>query len=66
MKKTLSILRRYRVLQGISLDELAKETKINQSWLSKIERGLVNPTLLQRKVLAEFYDVEPERLFPNS
>jgi transcriptional regulator with XRE-family HTH domain len=66
MEKTLSLLRRHRILRGLSMDEVAVKTGINQSWLSKAERGLANLTSEQKETLAEFYGIEPERLFLES
>ena len=57
-------LRVIRTLRGISQDDVAKETGIWHSTISRIERGVIPPTHEQRKKIATFFSVEETRIFP--
>lgn len=53
LKKTL--LRHIRRSRDLTLDAVALHTGIDDSTLSRIERGLIQPTEPQRHALAGFY-----------
>jgi transcriptional regulator with XRE-family HTH domain len=53
-------LRRLRVSEGLSLDDLACRTEITRGYLWKLETGRsVNPGLVQIRKLAKALDVTP-------
>jgi transcriptional regulator with XRE-family HTH domain len=56
------VLRRFRKRAGISQEDLAYESGVTISALSRIERGLSNPTWSSVRALARALDVEMDEL----
>jgi transcriptional regulator with XRE-family HTH domain len=53
-----------RLKRGLSLRDIAAETGVADSLLSKMERGLTaQPTQSNLNRLAEFYEIDPEELW---
>jgi len=63
MKTKISRLKGYRFLAGKSQDEIAHTIGISQAKLSRIERGYIQPTLAEKKLIAEILDRTPEEIF---
>jgi transcriptional regulator with XRE-family HTH domain len=55
-------VRRYRELKGISQEELAFDADLHRTYVSGVERGIRNPTVLIVAKLAEALGVEPSKL----
>ena len=51
-------LRRYRLAAGLSQEEVAARAGMDLSYLSNIERGRRNPSLLMLADLASVFDVK--------
>jgi transcriptional regulator with XRE-family HTH domain len=51
-----------RIKQGISQDALAAKLGYSISYISKLERGEMNPTLRTLFDLADSLEIEPDRL----
>ena len=56
-------LRVMRVLRGISQDELGREVGIDHVRISRIERGIIQPTFKQMSAIAKFFKVEEGMIF---
>lgn len=56
-------LRRHRLAAGLSQEELAARAKVRQSYLSEVERGRRNPTILLLQDLAGVLGVRVGELF---
>ena len=52
-----------RVQSGMTLDQLAKDSALTRSYLSKIERGLSNPSIGSALTIARALGVTVDRLF---
>ncbi|WP_407175357.1 helix-turn-helix domain-containing protein [Bradyrhizobium sp. STM 3562] len=52
-----------RRAKKLSQEELAHRSKIHQTYLSGVETGKRNPSLLVLERLAKALDVDPEELF---
>ena len=52
----------YRELKGISQEELAFEAELHRTYVSGVERGIRNPTVLIVAKLAEALGVTPSTL----
>lgn len=59
-------LRRFRQKRGISQEELAHEAKINRSYVSTLENGLVYVGLEIIEKLAKTLDVEPSEFLKKN
>ena len=59
-------LRRFRRKRGISQEELAHEAKINRSYVSTLENGLVYVGLEIIEKLAKTLDVEPSEFLKKN
>jgi transcriptional regulator with XRE-family HTH domain len=63
-------LKRLRELKGVTLEQLADQTSLTKSYLSKVERGVSVPSIATALKLAEAFDVGVGDLFgvgtPNS
>jgi transcriptional regulator with XRE-family HTH domain len=58
-------LRIARLLGHLSQDELSVQTGINQSKISKIERGYIRPSAEECRKLAEVLNQKEELLFED-
>jgi transcriptional regulator with XRE-family HTH domain len=56
-------VRRLRVAQGASQEEIAFKSKVNRAYLSDVERGERNPTVRIVGRIARALGVEPSELF---
>jgi transcriptional regulator with XRE-family HTH domain len=55
-------VRRLRKLVGLSQEELAFQCEIDRTYISKVERGVANPSLLILARIAEVLEVRIEEL----
>jgi transcriptional regulator with XRE-family HTH domain len=55
-------VRRLRKVVGLSQEELAFQCEIDRTYISKVERGVANPSLLILARIAEVLDVSIEEL----
>lgn len=55
-------VRRYRELKGISQEELAFDAELHRTYVSGVERGVRNPTVLIVGKLANALGVAPCKL----
>jgi hypothetical protein len=58
-------IREFRFFLGMTLDDLWLKTKISQSKLSRIERGIFEPTRREKVLIAEALSESPDRVFPK-
>jgi transcriptional regulator with XRE-family HTH domain len=58
-KNRLRILRLY---EGLTLDDIAKETKISRGTLNNYENSKTEPKLSTWEALAKFFNVTPQYL----
>ncbi|MEW5993450.1 MAG: helix-turn-helix transcriptional regulator [Candidatus Zixiibacteriota bacterium] len=56
-------LRRLRVLRGISQEALAVDAEIDRTYVSRLERGLENPTIAVLARMASALDAEIVEFF---
>jgi transcriptional regulator with XRE-family HTH domain len=56
-------LRRLRVIRGISSETLAADADVDRAYVSRIERGVANPTIDVLERLAGVLGVEMVELF---
>ncbi|RUQ74016.1 helix-turn-helix domain-containing protein [Azospirillum doebereinerae] len=52
-----SNLRRYRKAAGLSQEELAHQARLDRTYVSGMERGIRNPTVLVLQDLASVLDI---------
>ena len=52
-----------RTLREVSQDEISNALGVDKSYLSKLERGLANPTILYLKSLANYFNIEIKDFF---
>ena len=55
-------VRRYRELKGLSQEELAFDADLHRTYVSGVERGIRNPTVLIVAKLANALGVDPAKL----
>jgi transcriptional regulator with XRE-family HTH domain len=55
-------VRRYRESLGLSQEQLAFETELHRTYISGVERGVRNPTVLVVDRLAKALNVPPHKL----
>lgn len=55
-------VRYYRELRGISQEQLAFEADLHRTYVSGVERGIRNPTVLLVARLADALGLEPSKL----
>lgn len=55
-------MKKARDKTGLSQDEVARETNISQSHISKYETGALEPDLEKLGILADFYEVSVDWL----
>ena len=58
-------VKKHRLLQGISQEELAEKCDISRNSISLIETGKLNPTILKVVDIAEALDVNIENLITD-
>ena len=58
-------VRELRHGKGWSQEELAFEARLHRTYISQIERGVINPSILVIERLAISLDVRPAMLFAN-
>jgi transcriptional regulator with XRE-family HTH domain len=58
-------IRSVRTAKGISQDKLAVKSKIDRSYIGRIDRGEVNITIDKLYILAAALECEPEELLPK-
>lgn len=56
-------LRRLRVLRGLSQEALAVDAEIDRTYVSRLERGLENPTVAVLAKVATALDTQIEEFF---
>jgi len=56
-------IRKLRVERGISQENLAVDAEIDRTYVSRLERGLENPTIAVLERLAEALEVEITQFF---
>lgn len=56
-------LRKLRVRRGLSQEALAVDAKVDRTYVSRVERGLENPTVAVLEKLAVALDTEIVRFF---
>jgi len=59
------LVRKYRKEKNMSQEQLALLCNMDRSYLGRIERGEVNPTLEKIYELAENLEILPKYLLPN-
>lgn len=65
MAKLGENIRSSRKQMGFSQDELSKITKLHRSYVSQVERGIRNPTIISLRVLAVGLETEVETLIKD-
>ena len=60
---SLGVLRRLRVRRGLSQEALAVDAAVDRTYVSRVERGLENPTVRVLEQLAEPLSAEIGELF---
>ena len=60
------LVRKYRKERNMSQEQLALLCNIDRSYLGRIERGEVNPTLEKIYEIAEKLEVNPINLLPKT
>lgn len=60
-----ALLRAVRTQNGLTLDELATETGLTKSYLSKVERGQSTPSIAAALKIARALDVDVAQLFSD-
>ena len=58
-------LKEIRVKKGLSQEDLSLETGLDRSYISMVERGKRNPTLVVIFRLCEILDIQPNTLIKN-
>ena len=59
-------VRQYRELKGLSQEELAFDADMHRTYVSGVERGVRNPTVLIDAKLAQALGVEPCKLLDSN
>ena len=59
-------VRQYRELKGLSQEELAFDADMHRTYVSGVERGIRNPTVLIVAKLAQALGVEPCKLLDSN
>ncbi|MFX4307782.1 helix-turn-helix transcriptional regulator [Acinetobacter soli] len=59
------LVRKYRKEKNMSQEQLALLCNMDRSYLGRIERGEVNPTLEKIYELAENLEIQPKHLLPD-
>jgi len=56
-------IKKYRILKGLTQEQLSEMCKISCDYLSEIERGKKTPSLKRFLIIAEKLDVSPDKFF---
>ena len=59
------VVHRHRIALGISQEDFADRTGLDRTYVSGIERGVRNPTLLVLWRLAKAFGISPRQLFED-
>ncbi|KJR48071.1 Transcriptional regulator, MerR family [Desulfosporosinus sp. I2] len=59
-------IRKKRISAGIKLIEIAKQTGYSQSYISQIERGIVNPSVVAMQKIADSFGLPTAYFFESS
>ena len=62
----LNRIKTYRFLRNKTQDDLMVQTRIDQSRISRIERGVLKPTDEEKQKLAKALKTTAEKLFRNN
>ena len=52
-----------RTLKEISQDDISNAIGVDKSYLSKLERGLANPTIIYLKAIADYFGIDVKDFF---
>ena len=52
-----------RTLKEISRDDISNAIGVDKSYLSKLERGLANPTIIYLKAIADYFGIDVKDFF---
>ena len=63
--KTLSQMRKLRLLAGMTLDEIGVQSGLDQSYLSRLERGLCRPSPQTAEKITAALGCFPADLWPD-
>lgn len=55
-------VRKFREARGLSQEQLAFETELHRTYISGVERGIRNPTVLVLEKLAKALKIKPHEL----
>ncbi|HYF35968.1 MAG TPA: helix-turn-helix transcriptional regulator [Prosthecobacter sp.] len=67
VRKTVGLnLRRYRKALGLSQEELAHRANLDRTYVSGMERGIRNPSVLVLQDLAGVLDIHPAKLLEDA
>ena len=58
-------LKKFRIVRGLSQEALAFECGLHRTYISGVERGVRNPTVLVLEKIAMALDVPPSRLLDD-
>ncbi len=58
-------LKKYRLVKGFSQEELAFECGLHRTYVSGVERGVRNPTVLILEKIAKALDISAGRLIDD-
>lgn len=56
-------LKRYRIEKGLTQDELAIKINAHQTYIGKLEIGLINPSLIKMFLITRALDIKLSTLF---
>lgn len=59
------VIRSHRKEKGISQEKLAEDSNLQRTFISRMERGLTQPTLVTIFELAQALDVEPIQIIAD-
>ena len=55
-----------RTLKEVSQDDISNAIGVDKSYISKLERGMANPTILYLKSIANYFDIDIKEFFDNN
>lgn len=62
-KKVGRNVKKYRLENGWSQEELALECELHRTYISGVERGIRNPTVRVVDIISKALDIPPSKLF---